>query len=88
LWLMRQPEYLCGDYDTTYLDQLLADAASTSDETQSRRIYNELSEREEEIVAIAAALDAYMRASTRRGTPPPAAGTRWTQAARRGALRG
>ena len=58
LWLMRQPDYVAGRYDTTYLDRLLvdregrvvqrADAAATRRSRRSR-----------------AALDAYLRANVR-----------------------
>jgi acetyl-CoA carboxylase biotin carboxylase subunit len=88
LWLMRQPAYLGGHYDTTYLDGLLAARAAPSPDAEHRS-FNDLSERDEEIVAIAAALDAFARASGGLG-PPQQAGfqDRWTQAARREALRG
>jgi acetyl-CoA carboxylase, biotin carboxylase subunit len=88
LWLMRQPEYIDGHYDTTYLDRLLAERAASS-MTPEDRSFSDLSEHEEEVVAIAAALDAYMRASGGPGTPPQeSAQGRWTQVARREALRG
>jgi acetyl-CoA carboxylase biotin carboxylase subunit len=89
LWLMRQPEYIAGQYDTTYLDRLLAERAMSSSDSGRRPSFNELSERDEEVVAIAAALDAYVRASGGPGAAQPAgAQGRWTQAARREALRG
>jgi len=80
IWLMRQPAYIEGRYDTTYLDQLLA---------ERRESFSELSAADEELAAIATAIDAYLRASLgrapgARGAPPPA----WTLAARREALRG
>src|SRR3954469_8041923 len=65
LWLMRQPEYAAGDYDTTYLDRVLADRAQSA-EGQARTGFNEISADEEEVIAIGAALDAYMRASAAR----------------------
>ena len=81
LWLMRQPSYQAGDYDTTYLDRLLADRKGES--------FNELTEHDEELAAIAAAMDAYLRASVAAGQQTPAAATAlWKQAARREALRG
>jgi acetyl-CoA carboxylase biotin carboxylase subunit len=81
LWLMRQPDYLEGRFDTTYLDRLLADRRGES--------FNELSDRDEELAAIAAALDAFLRTSAGSGSAS-APGTQgmWKQAARREALRG
>ena len=32
LWLMRQPEYLAGEYDTTYLDRLLGSRSASFNE--------------------------------------------------------
>jgi acetyl/propionyl-CoA carboxylase alpha subunit len=81
LWLMRQPSYAAGDYDTTYLDRLLADRRGES--------FSELDGAEEELAAIAAALDAYMRASAQTGGQSGGSNTtRWKQGARREALRG
>ena len=81
LWLMRQPEYLAGRYDTTYLDRLLAERAGAT--------FSELTADEEELSAIAVGVDAFLRASA---GPPAAqqAGAQgpWKQAARREALRG
>jgi len=96
LWLMRQPEYIEGRYDTTYLDRLLAGRNGES--------FSELTEQDEELASIAAALDTYLRvnASSRRAA---AGGTReassdgrdragfdgrpsWKHVARREALRG
>jgi acetyl-CoA carboxylase, biotin carboxylase subunit len=87
LWLMRQPEYMRAEYDTTYLDRLLAERADGSTDG-SRQSFNDLSARDEEVVAIAAALDAYMRASGAHGAASPANGSgAWTRAGRREALR-
>ena len=55
LWLMRQPEYLDGRYDTTYLDRLLAERAG--------RTFSDLTAEEEELTAMAVAVDAYLRVS-------------------------
>jgi acetyl-CoA carboxylase biotin carboxylase subunit len=81
LWLMKQPDYREGRYDTTYLDRLLAERRGGT--------FSELDARDEEIVTIAAALDAYLRA----GGAGVDSGARsvaglWQQAARREALRG
>src|SRR5262249_38499697 len=78
LWLMRQREYLAGDYDTTYLDRLLAG------KTVER--FNQLTEEEEELAAMAAALDAWFRASGGAGRAPTSAAAGWKRAARREAL--
>jgi acetyl/propionyl-CoA carboxylase alpha subunit len=78
-WLMRQPDYVSGRYDTTYLDTLLAARAGES--------FSELTPGEEDIVAMAAGLDAYMRAAEEPGMPPTARHL-WKLAARREALRG
>ena len=81
LWLMRQPEYVDGKYDTTYLDRLLTARRGES--------FNELTGSDEDLAAIAAALDAFMRASAGGGTPSAAAGqSRWTANGRREALQG
>jgi acetyl-CoA carboxylase, biotin carboxylase subunit len=80
IWLMEQPEYLRGEYDTTHLDRLLA---SRKGET-----FSALGPREAELVTIAAALDAYFRAGLDVASPPQAARSLWQQLARREALRG
>jgi acetyl-CoA carboxylase, biotin carboxylase subunit len=80
LWLMRQPDYLEGRYDTNYLDRLLAERAGAS--------FNELDEADEELAVIAAGIDAFTRASSGAGGQPPARlQGMWKQAARREALR-
>jgi acetyl-CoA carboxylase biotin carboxylase subunit len=87
LWLMRQPAYITGEYDTTFLDMLLAERAESLAAGRGQS-FNDLSERDEEVVAIAAALDAYMRASGGRAPGQPSSGQGgWTRAARREALR-
>jgi acetyl-CoA carboxylase biotin carboxylase subunit len=81
LWLMRQPDYLAGRYDTTYLDRLLDERAG--------RTFSELTPDEEELSAIAVGVDAYLRASAGPAAPQQAgAQGPWKQAARREALRG
>jgi acetyl-CoA carboxylase biotin carboxylase subunit len=80
IWLMRQPDYIAGRYDTTYLDRLLADRKGES--------FSELSDTDEALAAIAAGLDAFMRASAGAGkTAGGAAGSLWKIAGRREALR-
>ena len=80
LWLMQQPDYAAGRYDTTYLDRLLVERKGES--------FSELSEADEEVASIATALDAYLRATG--GTFGPVAAdsaSHWKRAARREALR-
>ena len=77
LWLTQQPDYLAGRYDTTYLDSLLANGGG--------RNFAALTADEEEVAAVAAALDSFLRAGTGRG--PVAAQNLWVQTARREALR-
>jgi acetyl-CoA carboxylase biotin carboxylase subunit len=81
LWLMAQPDYRAGRYDTTYLDRLLAERRGDT--------FSELSAEEEDLAAIGTAVDAYLRAAAgiATGAAGPAAGV-WKQAARREALRG
>ena len=79
LWLLRQPEYLAGAYDTTYLDAVLAERRGSS--------FSEFDATEEELIAAAAALDSYLRASAGTGASRPASQNLWVQAARREALR-
>ena len=81
MWLMRQPSYRHGEYDTTYLDRLLADRKGES--------FNELTAADEELAAISAAVDAFLRASASAGAQTAPANTaHWKHAARREALRG
>jgi acetyl-CoA carboxylase biotin carboxylase subunit len=82
LWLMRRPEYQAGEYDTTYLDRLLARRRGNG------ASFSELSEGELELAAIAAGVDAFMRASAgAAASPERRLSTQWKQAARREALR-
>ena len=77
LWLMRQPDYVAGRYDTTYLDALLAGRAGAT--------FSELDDDEADLVAVAAALDAAWRAAA--GASGAAPRNLWTETARREALR-
>jgi acetyl-CoA carboxylase biotin carboxylase subunit len=88
LWLMQQPDYLAGRYDTTYLDRLLAERAGSPEPDRAAR-FNALTCDEEELAAIAVGIDAYLRASP-WGDAAQQAGAPglWKQAARREALRG
>ena len=80
LWLMQEPDYLAGRYDTTYLDRLLASRRGQS--------FSTFSERDERDIAIAAALDTVLRASRTGAAAPVARRSAWTTAARLDALRG
>jgi acetyl-CoA carboxylase biotin carboxylase subunit len=80
LWLMRQPAYSAGAYDTTYLDELLASRTES---------FNELDAADEDLAVVAAAFDTYWRASLAAAGPgAPSQAPLWKQAARREALRG
>jgi acetyl-CoA carboxylase biotin carboxylase subunit len=79
LWLMRQPEYAAGAYDTTYLDRLLA---------SRRESFSELTEEDEDVAAMAAAVDAYLRASQAAGQNGGTTRGLWKSTARAEALRG
>jgi acetyl-CoA carboxylase biotin carboxylase subunit len=82
LWLMAEPDFLAGRFDTTYLDALLKSRRGES--------FSRFSETEERTIAMAAALDAWLRASG--ATAAAGGGTRngsaWKTAARQEALRG
>jgi acetyl-CoA carboxylase, biotin carboxylase subunit len=78
LWLMREPDYLEGRYDTTYLDRLLAERQGES--------FSAFSDDEQDRLAMAAGIDAYLRASA--ATDGRRARSLWVEAARREALRG
>jgi acetyl-CoA carboxylase biotin carboxylase subunit len=78
-WLMRQPAYREGRYDTTWLDRLLIDRQGQS--------FSELDPDEEQLVAIAAALDTYLRAHTVSADTSAAVTSLWQRVAREEALR-
>jgi acetyl-CoA carboxylase, biotin carboxylase subunit len=80
LWLMRQPDYLEGRYDTTYLDRLLVERHGQS--------FSEFAEDERVRLAMGAALDAYMRSTASVPDRPAARRSAWTEVARSEALRG
>jgi acetyl-CoA carboxylase biotin carboxylase subunit len=81
LWLMRQPEYNAGEYDTTYLDRLL------KSRTES---FSEAGPADEDLAVIAAGLDAWFGANVAAAGEHGAAsrGSLWKHSARREALRG
>jgi acetyl-CoA carboxylase biotin carboxylase subunit len=89
LWLMEQRDYIEGRYDTTYLDRLLAG--------RNGRSFSDVTEHDEELAAIAAALDTYLRSNAAGQGPGGAARSgraglcgrpSWKHVARREALRG
>ena len=82
VWLMRQPAYRDGQYDTTWLDRLMADRRGES--------FNELDETDTQLVTIAAAIEACLKA--RAGVSATDAGvgpseSLWQRSARLEALR-
>ena len=79
-WLLQQPDYRAGRYDTTYLDGLLAARKGES--------FSELCDEDAELATIAVALDTYLRASRGAAVGPAVQGSHWQQLARREALRG
>jgi len=79
LWLMREPDYLAGRFDTTYLDRLLEQRQGAS--------FSSFTEAEAERIATAAALDAWFRASATSAGPSSVAVSAWKAAARQEALR-
>ena len=80
LWLMREPDYLAGRFDTTYLDGLL--------ESRRGESFSAFTDAEEQQIAIAAALDAWFRASGAcSGGASRGGSSAWTIAARQEALR-
>ena len=80
LWLMRQPDYHEARFDTTYLDRVIAARGGES--------FSELTPGDEDLLAMATGIDAYLRASAGGGALAPRAHDLWKQAARREALRG
>jgi acetyl/propionyl-CoA carboxylase alpha subunit len=83
LWLMRAPDYRAGRYDTNYLDRLLADRAAAG----PVKTFSELSDDETSLAAMAAALDAFMRASAGSPSAPNDASGQWKRTARVESLR-
>ena len=83
LWLLQQPEYLEGRYDTTYLDRVLA-------ERRGRELQPSFGRDETEAIAIAAARSTHIsgRPPRKADGRPASKGSAWMQVARREALRG
>ena len=80
LWLMREPDFLAGRLDTTWLDRLLASRQGVS--------FSAFSDAEEQALTIAAALDAMFHAGGAfAANARQAGGGAWKVAARQEALR-
>jgi acetyl-CoA carboxylase, biotin carboxylase subunit len=80
-WLMNRPEYREGRYDTTYLDRLLEERRGGS--------FTELDARSEELMTMAAGLDAFFTAvAGPSGGAPRESTSQWLRTARKEALRG
>ena len=80
LWLMTEADYIAGRFDTTYLDRLL-DSRQES--------FSAFTDREEQHIAMAAALDTWFRSSgAADGASLKSRGSAWKSVARQDALRG
>jgi acetyl/propionyl-CoA carboxylase alpha subunit len=77
-WLMARPEYREGRYDTTYLDRLLADMPAGG--------FTPPDAGRDDLVAIAAALDAYLEATRSGDAVSRGPRSLWVEAARREAV--
>jgi acetyl-CoA carboxylase biotin carboxylase subunit len=77
-WLLEQPDYLAGQFDTTFVDTVLARRDGP---------FAPLSETGEEVAAIAAALHTYFAAGALRATSGDGRRSGWRQMARREPLR-
>jgi acetyl-CoA carboxylase biotin carboxylase subunit len=83
-WILSQPDFVEGRFDTTYLDRVLDERAG--------RPFVEQPDRAEELAVIATAVRAFLLAQkggvNGGGNARPATGTAWRLAARRDGLRG
>jgi acetyl-CoA carboxylase biotin carboxylase subunit len=80
LWLLGEPDFHAGRFDTTYLDRLLASRHGAS--------FSAFDAADEETIAIAAALDAMFRASSDgNGAVRRSSRSAWAAAGRQEALR-
>jgi acetyl-CoA carboxylase biotin carboxylase subunit len=79
-WLTRQPAFLEGAFDTTYLDRVLAD--------RHGQPFDEASATDERDAAIAAGLAAWLRAHRASAGAPASSGGQWRRASRLEGLRG
>jgi acetyl-CoA carboxylase biotin carboxylase subunit len=78
-WLLRQPEFIAGEIDTTYLDRALAARGASPFVTADGDT--------ERDAAVAAALAAWFRAHRASAAPGSRVSGAWRLAARRDALR-
>jgi acetyl-CoA carboxylase biotin carboxylase subunit len=79
-WLMRRAEYREGRYDTTYLDRLLEQRRGES--------FTERDPRSDELMTIAAAVDAFLSASAGSDVQAPGhVASHWLRAGRIEGLR-
>jgi acetyl-CoA carboxylase biotin carboxylase subunit len=75
LWILEQEDFATGEFDTGYLDRALTERAGES--------FSVLSQREEELAVIAAALLAYFSGGESAPEPPVVStASAWRQAAR------
>ena len=80
-WLVGQPEFLAGEFDTTYLDRILAE--------RKGRPFVEPTETDERDAAVAAGLASWLRAHrAAAGNGVADTGGAWRRAARMESLRG
>ena len=80
-WLVGQPEFLAGEFDTTYLDRILAE--------RKGRPFIEPTETDERDAAVAAGLASWLRAHrAAAGNGVADTGGAWRRAARTESLRG
>jgi acetyl-CoA carboxylase biotin carboxylase subunit len=79
VWLMRQPDYRDGRYETTWLDRLMAARCGAS--------FSELDNDDRTLVTIAAAIDTYLGSSARAAARVGSPESLWLQSARQEALR-
>jgi acetyl-CoA carboxylase, biotin carboxylase subunit len=78
LWLMRQPDFIAGRFDTTFLDGLLA--------TRRGESFSSFSAEDEDRIAIAAAVDAWLRTSASAATSGREPASAWKIAGRQEVL--
>jgi acetyl-CoA carboxylase biotin carboxylase subunit len=78
-WLLADPEFQAGRFDTTYIDNALA--------SRNGRPFLEVPEDAEAIAAVAAALQAFTRKPAGLASGPSSPASHWQRAARTGSLR-
>jgi acetyl/propionyl-CoA carboxylase alpha subunit len=78
-WLLADPEFQAGRVDTTFIDNALAG--------RNGRPFLDVPEEAEDIAAVAAALQAFMRKPAAPASGPSAPASHWQRAARMDGLR-